>query len=298
MFQRLAAIKRRLYRHSVSSGLVKQKSFSINGKSIVLKNLSESKLLQEIALNGYESYEGEVVALIKHYPWKIGAFFDVGANIGFYSILAELFHPGIKVVAIEPFPRNIAYIENLKRENSLSFELIGKAIDKSPTDKKTLYFPTAKNSSRLASSASLINSFKGTSGIFNHLPYETVEVLTTTLSSIVAPHKEPCLVKLDCEGNELSILGSSQSVLERKDVDFIIEIMINDADKHEVFRLMKDLGYHGFLITNAGLVHEDRPLTFPYPDKKNRTIWKNHFFTRRSVSEIRSFSEACYGYSI
>jgi hypothetical protein len=53
-----------------------------------------------------------------------------------------------------------------------------------------------------------------------------------------------------------------------------------------------------FEITNAGLVSEDRPLTFPYPDRHNRTVWKNHFFTRMDVAGIEAFSRENYGYWI
>jgi FkbM family methyltransferase len=298
MFGKLGTIKRIINRKVIDSGLIRKKSFSVNGKSIVLTNLNESNLLKGIALNGFESYENEVVTLIKNYPWEICAFFDVGANIGIYSILTELYHPKIKVVSVEPFPKNIEYIKNVKKINLLNFELIEKAIDRESGEKKTFYFPTAKNSSKLASSASLINSFKGTGGIFDHISYETVEVVTTTLNSIVSPYRDSCLIKLDCEGNELRILESSIPILERSNVDFIVEIMINDKDKHDVFSIMKKHGYKGFLITNAGLVCEERPLTFPYPEKKNRTIWKNHFFTKKDISEIKDVSEKYYGYWI
>ena len=298
MLGKLSVLKRIFYRKAMELGLIRSKTFWINGKSVVFNNLNESNLLKEIALNGFESYENEVVTLIKNYPWEICTFFDIGANIAFYSILTELYHPATKIVAVEPFPKNIEYIKTVKRKNKLNFELVERAIDKSTGKIKTFYFPTAKNSSKLASSSSLINSFEGTDGIFKNLPFETVKVETATLDTIVRPNEGPCLIKLDCEGNELPILESSTTILERNDVDFIIEIMINDSDKHDVFSIMKKHGYTGFLITNAGLVNEERPLTFPYPERKNRTIWKNHFFTKKDISEIEKVSKNYFGYWI
>jgi len=298
MIKKLGYIKRIIRRAAINYGLIRKKTFLVNKKTIALSNLNESSLLREITLNGFESYENELVTLIKNYPWELYAFFDVGANIGFYSILTEVYHPKTKIVAVEPFPKNIEYIKKIKKQNGLNFQLVERAIDKSSGEKKSFYFPTAKSSSKLASSASLINSFKGTNGIFNHLPYETVEVETETLNSIVSSISDPCLIKIDCEGNELSILTSSTPILERDNVDFIIEIMINDSDKNNVFSLMEEYGYRGFLITNSGLVHEDRPLTFPYPNRKNRTIWKNHFFTKKDISKIKDVSIKYYGYCI
>ena len=298
MLGKLRAVKRMIIREAVTSGLIRKKLVKVNGKSIMLTNLNESSLLQELALNGFESYENEVVTLIKNLPWDVSAFIDVGANIGYHSILTELYQPNIKIVCVEPFPKNVEYIKKCKRINMLNFELVSKAMDVKEGEKKSFYFPTGKNNSKLSSSASLINSFKGTDGIYNHSPYETVEVETTTLNSIVSPYKGSCLVKLDCEGSELRILESSIPVLERSNVDFIVELMINDAHKHGVFSVMKKYGYEGFLMTNAGLVCEDRALTLPYPDKKNRTVWRNHFFIKKSTSEIKEISEKYYGYWI
>ena len=52
------------------------------------------------------------------------------------------------------------------------------------------------------------------------------------------------------------------------------------------------------LFTNAGLVYEERPLTFPKPENKNRTIWKNHFFTKKDITEIKEISEKYFGHWI
>lgn len=125
--------------------------------------------------------------------------------------------------------------------------------------------------------------------------------MTETLDRVIASKCEAdgsILIKLDCEGNELPILKSATLTLKRHDVDFIIELMINDRDKYEIFDLMKSFGYEGFLITNAGLVREDRPLTFPFPGRRDRTIWKNHFFTKKTFADVEKFSRKNYGYWI
>ena len=268
----------------------------------MLTKLNESNLLKQIALKGYESYENEVVTLVKNYPWPIDLFLDIGANIGFYSILAECYFPqSTKIIAVEPFPRNYRYIKNIKKINNLNFEIIEKAVDKTPNMpniKKTFYYPTASSSSNLALAGSLINSFRGTGGIFDHVPYEHIEVFTTTLPLLLESHDGSCLIKLDCEGNELPIIESSFSVLEQDNVDFIIEIGINDSDKNRLFSIMAKYGYEAYLITNAGLVNEDRPLTFPKPAIKNRTIWANHFFSKKKISEIKALSLKYFGYWI
>lgn len=289
-------IKKMIYLRLIKMNIVRQKIFNINGRNVLLTNLNENSLLTHISVNGFDSYENETVTLIKNYPWELGTFLDVGANVGFYSILGELYlSGGVKIVAVEPFPKNIQYIKKIKLLNSLDFDLYEAAIDSS-AGHRSFHYPVGKRVSRLALNAGLINQFKGTSGIFNQLRSKTLQVTTQTLSEIVAPLSGPFLIKLDCERNELPILQSSNSVLNRNDVDFIVEIMINDDDKEECFAIMRKHGFQGFLITNAGLVREDRPITLPNPNRKDRTLWRNHFFSKREISEVKKISEKIYGH--
>jgi len=293
------SVRKALRRKLIESGIIKQKTLSINGRDITFTDLKQAKLLISLALDGPEAHETEVVTLIKNYPWEPAVFFDIGANVGLYSILGELYFPRrTKVVAVEPFPKNAAYIRKIKQLNNLNFEVIETAVDGTERQQKEFYYPTSANSSRLPQSASLINSFEGSNGLFKHLPCETVAVQCTTLPVLLQDHPGPRLVKLDCEGSELSILEASASILEDAATDFIIEIMINDEDKHELFALMQKFDYSAYLITHGGLVREDRPLTLPCPGRKNRTMWQNHFFTKRDVREMEKVSRSIYGYWI
>ena len=94
----------------------------------------------------------------------------------------------------------------------------------------------------------------------------------------------------------MDVLKTSTELLNRHDVDWVIEIMINDEDKYEVFDIMKNYGYNGYLITNSGLVRENRPLTLPYHNRNNRTCWKNHYFTQKNIDDIKEFSLKEFGY--
>ena len=87
-------------------------------------------------------------------------------------------------------------------------------------------------------------------------------------------------------------------MLANSDVDVIVEIGLADEDKKQVYALMLDNGFTSYLLSHAGLVRETRPLTFPFPTRTNRTIWRNHLFTKKSVSEIRGLSLSSYGHWI
>ena len=71
--------------------------------------------------------------------------------------------------------------------------------------------------------------------------------------------------------------------------------------QQEIFNLMIDCGYESYLLTNAGFVEEKRPLTLPKYDnfnRKLRTCWKNHFFTKKNKEEIKKRSLKHYNYFI
>ena len=281
----------------ISYGLFNTANITINNKKISFHDIGNNSLLENIAINGYKNHEGEVVKLIKNYNWEMAKFYDIGANVGFYSVLVELYHKQSLVFAVEPFPLNIKYIEELIKVNNLKFSIVNKAIDKNDGENINFYFPTGKNSSKLTATGSLINSFNGSSGVFKDLPFKTISVETMSLDSLIPNDHECTLVKIDSEGNEFNILSHS-SLLKSDCVDFIIEIMINDLDKHKVFNLMIENGYTGYLITNSGLIKEDRLLTLPRPDRNDRTLWRNHFFTKKTSSQIEKFSINTYGYWI
>ena len=287
----------RFYRLLVKFRLIRNKIFYVEGKKVFFHRIKDNNLLINISINGFERHENEVIKLIKNYHWDLNEFYDIGSNVGHYSAIVSLYHENTRVIAVEPFPLNVSYIKELKYNNQFSFEIEEKAVDSASGRIKKFYFPVSKNSSKLPGTGTLINTFKGSGGIFNDLPFEEVEVETVSLDDLIGQSSMSALIKIDCEGNEFNILNNSK-LLERDNVDFIVEIMINDSDKSDVFKIMKDNGFKGFLITNAGLVREERALTLPKPNRQDRTLWRNHFFTKKPLSEIKNFSELHYNYWI
>ena len=257
----LLIIYKKILERLMGFGLIRTKTFIVNSKNIVFHDLGNNNLLKGIGINGFESHENETIKLIKKYNWEVDNFFDIGSNIGHYAVIASLYLENVDVVAVEPFPLNAEYIDKLKVNNNLSFSLVKKAVDSTTGKTKDFYFPISKNSSKLPASGTLINSFKGSGGVYNDLPFNVVQVETITLDDLTKDNK-----------------GS-----------FLIKIMINDKDKNDVFNLMSEHGYNGFLITNAGLVRESRPLTMPRPNRSDRTLWRNHFFSKNQLMKLKNF---------
>lgn len=264
-------------------------------KTIKFHDIKGSTLLKNIALEGMNSFEPELVKFIQDYPFEINTFVDGGSNIGFYSaIAASNLNKKISIYTIEPFPLNVQYIYELKKENNLEFNVIEKVLHDVSDQYITLHYPVHETSSKLSSSASVIDSFKGTDGIYSDLPAEQIKVQSITLEDVLRNTKYPALVKLDLEGHELTVLKQAKNILERNDIDFVIELLITDEDKNEIFDLMKSYGYDAYLLTTAGLFAENRPTTLPAVNNPNRTYMRNHLFTKRAVEELKAFSITAY----
>lgn len=133
---------------------------------------------------------------------------DVGAYVGMFTIkAAELVGDRGLVIAIEPEPRNLAFLErNIKTYNLSNVKVIRKAVlDK--TVKARLYL----------SSASACHSLS-----YGHQNYIEVEAdsLDNIVSHLGLDHVD--FIKVDAEGVELEILRGAEKILTATDVKLSI----------------------------------------------------------------------------
>ena len=67
------------------------------------------------------SYEPDVSATLRQLLRPGGTFVDIGANIGWFSLLAaSVVGPGGRVIAVEPNPHNVALLERSAKENGFA----------------------------------------------------------------------------------------------------------------------------------------------------------------------------------
>lgn len=143
-------------------------------------------------------YEYEKQKLISREVRPGSVFWDVGANVGFYSLLASKLVGWGKVFAFEPVPRNLAYLrEHLALNRVANVQVLGIAV----SDKNgCANFETEE------------------SGFMGHLSGEGgIAVPTATLDSLVDDSAvlPPDYVKMDIEGAELMALRGANQTFHR-----------------------------------------------------------------------------------
>ena len=219
------------------------------GQVLSIKTNQTSYITQLLYWEGYQNFEYTdiFIKLIK----KINVFYDIGANIGYYSLLAEIENKNIKVISFEPANGPLFYFrENIKINKFKNIRVESLAL----SDKEgeiTFYEIRNKKYTYLEHNlAGEGNSGSKTSGR-NFVP---ISVKTTTLDKYVENSKEVNidLIKMDTEGTEHFILENSDNVLKLMKPIIICETLFNTIEL-ELEKLMRSYGYEFYNHTEMGL---------------------------------------------
>jgi FkbM family methyltransferase len=199
---------------------------------------------------------------------KADIILDIGANSGLFSLVSAIANPNAKIIAFDILPE--AYhilIDNLMFNNLLSkveVRLVG--IGKKG---EIFYAPFNNISSEMPSSLSLG---------FKPILENQVKVSVMSLDEVCIPQflDTRMLIKIDVEGTEFDIFDNAEKTLKVIKPDFICEVL-PIAKKFEVYdKILDDYGYQKYLITDTGLVKQDRI--------KPDLHFKDWYFTRNNLN--------------
>jgi FkbM family methyltransferase len=181
-------------------------------------------------------------------------FVDVGANVGYYTMVAaSVVGPTGRVYAFEPHPRVAALlalsIKSARLDDRITLSRV--ALSSSRGD-ATLYLPSDESNTL---EASLVPSEIGQG--------QAIRVPTLPLDDYAAEHsiKHIRLIKIDVEGAELEVLMGATSVLSQLRADAILCEFVPSRRRQaqeEVLSLLTAHGYRSFFPqTDGSLVAHD-----------------------------------------
>jgi FkbM family methyltransferase len=185
-------------------------------------------------------YEPDMEATLRRYLRPGGVFADVGANEGYFSVLAgQIVGPAGRVIAVEPQARLRPVIEENARLNGLQNVTLENVAVSDADGTAELYLAPDLNT--------------GSSGLArqNRYAVPTQPVRTTTLAKLLsAAGIGPVdLMKMDIEGFEFeAILGSKDLFRDGSVRAFALElhpsvIRGRGHDADELVRFLNDCGY-------------------------------------------------------
>lgn len=176
---------------------------------------------KEIFYNGAENYE--FTTLFEHLIKQSNVFFDIGANIGYFTVLGEKINPSVKIFSFEPSIGPLYYLNKNVKENFLkNITIIDKAV--SNVDGELEFYDVInKKYPWLKHNLNGSNSLQNKFGIIKSSSY-LVDV--TTLQSVITSNdiKQIDLIKLDTECTEHLILESSLDVINKFQPIIICEV--------------------------------------------------------------------------
>jgi FkbM family methyltransferase len=172
---------------------------------------------------------------------KGNVFWDIGANIGFYSFYTA--NDASFVRAFEPDPYNYNILEDNANRNGIdNIKLHQVAV--SDEDSSTELF-------RVDEGVGGINSL----ATDERLEGDPVTVDTKKIDSLVSMYEVPDFVKVDIEGAELKILKGASESLANENISWLIEVhsprtgeRIDRLGQHggsveEIYSILTDAGY-------------------------------------------------------
>ena len=182
---------------------------------------SRGKVLR--ILNG--TYEREQTALFEKLLHAGDTVLDVGANVGYYTLLASvLVGGGGRVHAFEPEPRNAEFLRRHVRINGRGNVSVEQAAVSDRVGTARFDFGSGTGTGHLADAGA-------------------IEVRTLRLDDHCAAHGlKPRAIKIDVEGAEMSVLAGARQTLERHRP--IVFLSTHGPEVHRAsLEFLRDLGY-------------------------------------------------------
>ena len=195
-------------------------------------------VVRKLTLLGWDGFERPMPDVFVGLVNRLGGtVIDVGANTGFYSVLACVASSRARALAFEPFPPLLPLLEGNVKLNYCEGRVSLSRLALSDTEgRSTLYVPL-QDHGLVESSCSLNAGFKEESSA-------TVEVEVTTLDSFMAHSAVPDVqvVKVDVESLEHAVLAGAEGTLSRHRPFVFVEVLhIGDPDA--IDRLRRRLHY-------------------------------------------------------
>ncbi len=182
-------------------------------------------------------YERKPRRIFKNLIKKDDIVFDVGAHVGFYTLLAsKCVGNNGRVFSFEPLPRNIFFLKKHVVLNNLkNVEIIEAAL----SDKEGRFFFDTS-----------IDSFQGRISVNGD-----IKVRSTTLDRLVNDENipPPDLLKIDVEGEEYNLLRGGEKTLVKHKPKIILSIHSHDLRDKCLF-FLKERGYDIEFITPVEFV--------------------------------------------
>lgn len=247
----------------------------LDGISIAVDALDHRTVPIEIlSFNNYEPVESALVRLLAPH---IHTMLDIGANLGWYSLLVHAVNPTASLHAFEPIPSTFKRLVNscqLNQASSIHCHNYGFSSD--PGSFPFYFYPEGSGNASIKNLA-------------NREDAQVIECELRTLEQFHAQLPSNSLVdfiKCDVEGNELFVLQGAVPLLRRHKPIILMELLRKwcapfGYHPNDVFSLLGEIGYAAYAVNTNSILT-------PLAEVADDTVETNFIFAHPD-SRLASF---------
>ena len=187
-------------------------------------------------------------------------FYDIGANYGFYTALAQECITNGEVHAFEPGRSVFAYVQQLGRSRTF---LNNTAVSNSNGDVQFFDSYASNSSGKSTLSPNIASSSLGY--------YKTSTIQSVTLDTYCNTHTAPTILKIDVEGAEPDVLAGGTQLFAKHSPVVAVELWSGEELYEYSLKTMnkfKELNYSPFFIEDSG---DLRPTSYEFLEGWLRT---------------------------
>lgn len=216
----------RLYRSTVSDGI---SELALDGYRLRIPT-NDSCIAHELrVLGAYEPFES---SLFRSYLSSSATVVDVGAHVGYYSLMAGV--QAKQVFSFEPCPANCALLRENVALNGFNNVIVMQAAVADYLGEAPLYLASDCNTGH--------NSLAAQAGS------STVLAKVVTLDSVIPANLPVSLLKIDTEGGDAAVLRGAKRILQTHKPVLFLEVypdgmLRNGDDPLSMLRGFTALGY-------------------------------------------------------
>ena len=212
----------------------------------IIMNLKPEEHIQQ-QLFWYGNYEKPLGTVLKNLLQPDSTFLDIGANIGYFSLLAARFASEGKIIAFEPVSYLFEALEkNVALNNFIVIHPVKAAIGEKE-EERIIYLSAADNTG--------MSSFQKPENYSGN--YEMVKVLSLDSWFAGSGLIKADIIKIDVEGNELAVLKGMKGIAQHFQPHILLELnpetlSLFNLTPADLLGYITSLSYKPYRITVEG----------------------------------------------
>lgn len=234
-----------------------------NGKCLRIASGTSVAISSAVFWHGLDGVESHTSATLRFFFERSQTFIDVGANVGFYSLLAALWSPTIQVVAFEPVPQIFSSLLRNVRLNRLDDRIrCENTALSSQSGTATLLLPLSNGADPETTGTLVADGWQSRQNSAR------LQVKSERFDDYEqrSPMKVD-LVKIDVEDFEADVLAGMRATLLRDRPFIVCEVLPRPHQNARTLAAVRSLGYEPYWITPEGYIRvSDFAFHRPYCD--------------------------------